>query len=61
MNLQLTAEEQKILRETLQRSVRDLDLEILHTDSHQFKDMLKHRKAALDGLLRKLEAAAVPA
>lgn len=61
MNLQLTAEEQRILRETLQRSVRDLELEVLHTDSHQFKEMLKHRKAALDGLLQKLEDTAIPA
>jgi len=60
-NLELTAEEQKLLKETLERGRRDLEMEVLHTDSRDFKEMLKHRKEVLDHLLGKLQRAAVPA
>ena len=52
--LELTAEEQKLLQETLESSIRDLEMEVAHTDSHDFKETLKHRKALLDQLLEKL-------
>ncbi|MCU0787598.1 MAG: hypothetical protein MUC91_05315 [Verrucomicrobia bacterium] len=60
-HLELTAEEQKLLRETLERGIRDLDMEVLHTDSRDFKEMLKHRKQVLDHLLGKLKGVQVPA
>lgn len=58
--LELTAEEMTILEETLQRSLGDLEEEIGHTDSHEFKEMLKHRKRLLEHLLGKVSGAAVP-
>jgi hypothetical protein len=59
-NLELSVEELKALEETLQQSIGDLDEEVGHTDSHDFKAMLKHKKAVLDHVLEKVRNAAVP-
>lgn len=59
--LELNVEEQQLLKESLERSVRDLEMEIRHTDSHDFKDMLRKKKAALDELQAKLHAPVVSA
>ncbi len=58
--LELSSEELKVLRETLERGMSDLDAEVGHTFSHDFKDMLKRRKTVLDQLLRKVQGADVP-
>lgn len=59
--LELEPEELKVLEETLQRCVSDLEGEVGHTDSHDFKAMLKHKKAVLDRLVEKLQDADVVA
>ena len=51
MHLELNADEARVLQEVLQRSTRDLEVEILHTDNHDFRDFLKERKRVVDGLL----------
>lgn len=56
--LEFSPEELKVLQETIERSVSDLDVEVGHTFSHDFKDMLKRRKATLDQLLQKVRNAA---
>lgn len=48
--LELNTDEERVLAEVLERAVRDLDIEIAHTDSHQFKDMLRQRQALLAGM-----------
>jgi hypothetical protein len=60
ITLELTPEELKVLEETLERSASDLAMEIGHTDSHDFKERLKARKAALDHLLHKIQGHAIP-
>jgi hypothetical protein len=59
--LEISAEEQRLLKETLERSVRDLEIEVGHTDSHDFKEMLKQRKSVLIRLLERLQDEAVAA
>ena len=59
--LELTEDEQRLLGETLERSIRDLEMEVLHTDSHEFKAMLKQRKIVLDRVRTKLGCVEVDA
>lgn len=47
MTLQLNTEEQRLLREVLDRYLNDLEMEILHTDHGEFKAMLKSRQTTL--------------
>jgi hypothetical protein len=41
------------MRDVLRHSLSELDMEIVHTDSHDFKEMLKHRRAILAQVLEK--------
>lgn len=61
INLELAPDELKVLEETLERSVGDLSMEVGHTDSHDFKEKLKERKAVLEHLLDKVRGATMPA
>jgi len=54
MHIELTGEEQLLLAQVLERRVRDLEIEILHTDKAEFKAMLKARLAELRNLLGRL-------
>jgi hypothetical protein len=45
--LELTDEEQDILGQVLDNSLASLELELLHTDHKEFKDLLKHRRDVL--------------
>lgn len=58
--LELTEEEQRLLSETLERSLRVLEIEVIHTDSHEFKQMLKQRKSVMNQLYSKVQSVAVP-
>ena len=60
-NLEFTAEEQEVLKDVLQHSVDEIDIEVFRTDTHDFKQMLKHRRDVLEHILSKLSAAPVPA
>ena len=52
MRIELPTEEQLLLAQVLERRIRDLEIEILHTDFAEFKARLKERLA----LLRRLQA-----
>lgn len=54
MHIEITAEEQVLLSQVLERRIRDLEVEILHTDKAEFKAMLKQRLASLKSLLDRL-------
>jgi len=47
VDLKLNNTEKKVLNETLSRSLSQLHDEISHTDSTEYRDMLKKRKAVL--------------
>jgi hypothetical protein len=56
-SIEFTTEELELLRRMLKRGVNEMELEIAHTDTHEFKQMLKHRKDVLEHLVGKTEAA----
>ena len=56
-NFELTREEMDVLREVFQHAINEVDIEIHRTDTPDFKDKLKHRRAVLDNILRKLASA----
>ena len=54
IQVDLTVEEEQHLREEVKKRLTDLDHEIAHTDSMDFKDMLKRRREAVRKFLEKL-------
>jgi hypothetical protein len=54
--LELSPEEQEILRDVLRQAVGEMEIEVLHTDSHGFKEMLKHRRNVLEQIIERLGA-----
>jgi hypothetical protein len=59
VQLDLTDDERRILLEVLESDRSDLRMEIANTDSMDFRDMLKVRKAAIKKAIAALEG--VPA
>lgn len=55
IRIELSPEEQQVLREVLENSLTDLRVEIVSTDRLEFKDALKHRKSILSRILEELE------
>ena len=60
-NLEFTAEEQEVLKDVLRHDIDEIEIEVFRTDTHDFKQMLKHRRALLEHMLSKLSATQVPA
>ena len=56
LHLDLTTEEQQTLVYLLEECISDLRMEIVDTDSVDYKEMLKHRKRVLTKLLQALQA-----
>ena len=56
VDLALTREEAEEVRLVLESSFADLHLEIRHTDRYEFREILKERRAVLQGVLRRLRA-----
>jgi len=54
MRVDLSIEEKRILHGILESTLSDLRMEIADTDSQDFRDMLKKRKAVLQKLLEAL-------
>ncbi len=54
MRLELNAVEEKVLVDTLRKSLGRLSDEISHTDSHDYREFLKDRKEILLRLRKKL-------
>jgi hypothetical protein len=55
MELQLTAEEEDLLRDLLQENQTHLLREIAKADHHEFRDGLRKRCNVLEAILAKLE------
>jgi hemerythrin-like domain-containing protein len=58
-HIELTAEEVETLREVLESEIREIEVEVFRTDTHDFKEKLKDRRTILNHLLGKLGAAPV--
>lgn len=58
--LKLTGEERALLVELLESDITDLRMEIADTDRHEYREMLKNRKASLEKIQQKLSQAIEP-
>ena len=56
MRLELGEKEARVLAEALESYLGDLSTEIGHTDSRDFREGLKERRAVLAGILEALRA-----
>jgi hypothetical protein len=54
IQIELTPDEEQYLKEEMEKRLLDLDHEIAHTDSMDFKSMLKRRRESIRKLLEKL-------
>jgi hypothetical protein len=54
MNLELTEEEQALLRHILDGALRDLKEEIYKTETYDYKEALRARERTLVGLLARV-------
>jgi len=53
-SIDFTPEELDILREVLQHKMEEAGVEMFRTDTHDFKQMLKHRQEVMEHILAKL-------
>ena len=58
IQLELTTEEAQHLKDEVKTRLTELDHEIAHTDSLEFKDLLKRRRESVRKFLEKLPEAA---
>jgi hypothetical protein len=54
MEITLTAAEKFVLRETLEKALNEMLMEIANTDNRKMRDGLKEREEILVGILAKL-------
>jgi hypothetical protein len=54
LNTELTVEETEVLREVLRQHLKEMEIEIDRTDTHDYKVMLRHRRDLLRSVLNKL-------
>ena len=57
--IELNPEEAEVLREVLQQNLAEIEVEIFRTDTHDFKEKLKHRRGSMEHIVAKLSSAAV--
>lgn len=55
MMIFLDQQQSEVLREILQRSVRELRIEAARADSHDYRELLYERERVVDLLLTKLD------
>jgi hypothetical protein len=60
-HIELSAQEIESLREVIESRLAQLEVEIDRTDTHDFKEMLKHKRTLLQQVLAKLATASVAA
>ncbi len=56
MELILTGAEQTVLRETVEKAIDDMLMEIAHTDNRKLRERLKEREEILKGIFTRLPA-----
>ncbi len=61
MNVELTADEVEMMANLAERKIADMELEIRHTSTREFREYLKSRKRALEQLFDHLQACLRPA
>lgn len=61
VHLSISFEDAGILREVLEAALVDLRRELWHTDSREFRDLLRNRVQTLERLLEELKTETAPA
>jgi hypothetical protein len=56
--LELTTEEVEVLRDILQHGLNEMAVEMFRTDTHDFKEMHRHRREIMDRILGRLSVPA---
>jgi len=56
MEITLTSPEKVVLRETLEKAIKDMLMEIANTDNRKMREGLKEREGILIAILAKLPA-----
>ena len=56
MGLTLTGEESVVLRETVEKAINEMLMEIANTDNRKMREGLRDREGLLKGILDKLNA-----
>ena len=59
-NLSLSTEDAAVLREILEASLVDLRRELWHTDSREYRDLLRQRVETIERMIEELSASTVP-
>jgi len=57
---ELTTEEAEVLRDILQHNLKEMDVEVFRTDTHDFKEMLRHRSDVIQRMLGRLAIPVAP-
>ncbi len=60
-NLSLSFEDAAVLREVLEASLVELRRELWHTDSREFRDLLRQRVDTIERMVEELSAVGTPA
>ncbi len=55
-NDEFSQEEVEVMRDVIRRSLQELKMEVLHTDTHNFKTILRERQALLESALDTLSS-----
>lgn len=53
-HIEMTDEQLEVLREVLRHELEAINIEVFRTDTHDFKEMLKHRREVLERVLEKI-------
>ena len=53
-SIELTPEEREVISDVLNHELEAINIEVFRTDTHDFKEKLKHRRTILEHLLQKV-------
>ncbi len=54
--IELRPEERDVLRDVVHQAVAEMEIEVFRTDSHEFKEMLRHRLDLLKHVATRIDA-----
>lgn len=61
LHLSISSEDAALLREVLEAALVDLRRELWHTDSREFRDLLRDRVQTLERMLEQIKEESAPA
>lgn len=55
VRFELSAEEAEVVHDVIAHLIVEMNVEVFRTDTHDFKQFLKHRRGVLENVLSRLE------